>query len=82
MSLIKLMRDPGYVPDGFILARQREDGSFYTRDAENTIRVEAGRDWPGLAHTFGGAFAADQIEAAETWLLENLGACTVDPGYF
>ena len=82
MSLIKLMRDPGYAPEGFILARQREDGSFYTRDEANTIRVETGRDWPALALAFGGAFAPEQVEAAETWLLENLGTCTVDPGYF
>lgn len=82
MSLIKLMRDPGLVPDGFVLARQREDGSFYTRDEANTIRVEAERDLPGLALAFGRRFSADQVEEAETWLLENLGACADDPGYF
>lgn len=82
MSLIKLMRDPGVAPDGFVLARQREDGSFYTRDRANTILVDTERDWPGLAIAFGRHFEADQIEAAEAWLLENLGACTDDPGYF
>jgi hypothetical protein len=82
MPMIKLMRDPGIVPDGFILARQREDGSFYTRDEANAIPVETDRDWPGLALAFGRRFAPEQIEAAESWLLENLGACTDDPGYF
>jgi hypothetical protein len=82
MPLIKLMRDPGLAPEGFVLARQRDDGSFYTRDEANTILVDANRDWPGLALAFGGQFAAEQIEAAETWLLENVGTCTDDPGYF
>jgi len=82
MAMIKLMRDPGFVPDGFILARQRMDGSFSTRDRANAIPVEAERDWPGLARAFGAEFAPRQTEEAETWLLENLGACAPDPGYF
>jgi len=82
VSKIKLMRDPGYAPKGFILVRQREDGSFYTRDEANAILVDRNRDWPGLALAFGGEFAPAQIEEAETWLLENLGTCAPDPGYF
>jgi hypothetical protein len=82
MALIKLMRDPGLVPEGFVLARQREDGSFYTRDEANAITVETNRDWPGLALAFGRRFSPEQIEEAEAWLLENLGACADDPGYF
>jgi hypothetical protein len=82
MPTIKLMRDPGLVPDGFVLARQREDGSFSTRDEANAIPVGANRDWPGLALAFGRHFSPEQIEEAESWLLENLGTCTDDPGYF
>jgi len=82
MATIKLMRDPGFVPDGFVLVRQRADGSFSTRDEANAIPVDTARDWPGLALAFGGAFTQGQVEAAETWLLENLGACAPDPGFF
>jgi hypothetical protein len=79
---IKLMRDPSYAPNGFLLVRQREDGSFYTRDEANVILVDSHRDWPGLALAFGREFTPEQIEEAETWLLENLGTCAPDPGYF
>lgn len=82
MPMIKLMRDPGFVPDGFVLVRQRPDGSYSTRDELNAIPVDTARDWPGLALAFGGEFQADQVEEAETWLLENLGTCAPDPGYF
>jgi hypothetical protein len=82
MPMIKLMRDPGFAPKAFMLVRQRDDGSFSTRDEANAIPVETERDWPSLARAFGGEFAPRQIEEAETWLLENLGACAPDPGYF
>ncbi len=82
MATIKLMRDPGFAPNGFILARQRSDGSFYTRDEDNVVVVDNDMDWPCVAWAFGGDFAEEQIEEAETWLLENLGTCTDDPGYF
>ena len=80
--MIKLMRDPGFAPNGFIMVRQRPDGSYYTRDEVYAIPVETERDWPSLARAFGADFAPQQIEEAETWLLENLGACAPDPGYF
>jgi hypothetical protein len=76
------MRDPGYAPNGFIVARRRADGSFSTRDQANAIRVETDREWPGVARAFGRAFSPQQVEEAETWLLENVGACTDDPGFF
>ena len=82
MATIKLMRDPGFAPNAFMLVRQRADGSFSTRDEANAIPVETERDWPSLARAFGANFAPQQIAEAETWLLENVGACTPDPGYF
>ena len=50
---IKLMQDSAYAPYGYILARQRDDGSFDTRDERNTILVRTDWDWPGVADTFG-----------------------------
>jgi hypothetical protein len=53
MTPIKLLRDTAYAPFCYVIARQRDDGTFDTRDDDNTILVQTDRDLPAIARVFG-----------------------------
>jgi hypothetical protein len=47
------MQDRAYAPCCYILAREREDGTYDAQDDANTILVQTDWDWPSIAGTFG-----------------------------
>jgi hypothetical protein len=53
MTTLKLLRDTVYAPCCYIIARQRNDGTFDARDADNTILVQSDWDFPAIARVFG-----------------------------
>ena len=53
MTTIKLLRDTARASCCYIIAREREDGTFDARDADNTVLIQADWDFPAIALAFG-----------------------------
>jgi hypothetical protein len=53
MTTIKLLRDTAYAPCCYIIARQRDDGTFDACDEANTVLVQSEWDFSAVAGAFG-----------------------------
>ena len=64
-----------------------ESGSFgwdyvLANDAGKSILIQSDNDYPGVAMTFGWDGDDDDIQGAQEFLDDNVGASVEDPGYF
>jgi hypothetical protein len=51
-------------------------------DNGQEVLIQSDTDYPGTARTFGWDGDDDDIEAAQAFLDDNIGASVEDPGYF
>lgn len=97
MRHVVIDEDQDYAPGCYLICRVR-DGTWDTRDEENTVLVQTDWDYPGLASNLGWVpcwcgftdgtidcdhkTASDMIGSAEKFINDHLGEMFEDPGYF